>query len=60
MAEFFSMGGYAPFIWPAYGIAVLVIGGLYLWTLRALVRAERSEAQLGSRSRRRAPKVTQA
>ena len=31
------MGGYAAFIWPAYGLAVLVIGGLIaasIWRLR--------------------------
>ncbi len=25
MAEFFHMGGYAQFVWPSYGIAVLVL-----------------------------------
>jgi heme exporter protein D len=25
---FFAMGGYAGFVWPAYGIALVVIAGL--------------------------------
>lgn len=34
MSEFLAMGGYAGYVWPAYGIAVLVLGGLGLYTLR--------------------------
>lgn len=33
-----SMGGYAGFIWPAYGIAVAILGGIVaqsLWRYRA-------------------------
>jgi len=25
MAEFFNMGGYADFVWPAYGLAMFII-----------------------------------
>jgi heme exporter protein D len=28
LADFFAMGGYAAFVWPAYGIAALVLIGL--------------------------------
>jgi len=28
MSEFLDMGGYAAFVWPAYGIAALVLGGM--------------------------------
>ncbi len=28
MAEFFQMGGYGGYVWPAYLVSVLVIGGL--------------------------------
>ncbi len=28
ISHWFEMGGYAGFVWPAYGIAVLVLGGL--------------------------------
>tara|TARA_R110002096_G_scaffold219471_8_gene407772 strand:- start:1405 stop:1587 length:183 start_codon:yes stop_codon:yes gene_type:complete len=57
MAEFFDMGGYAAYIWPAYGIAGTVILGLFIWSWRGLNRAEQAEAALGRRERRRAPKV---
>jgi heme exporter protein D len=45
-AEFLTMGGYAGFVWPAYAIAVLVLGGLGVASGIRL-RAARSElAQL--------------
>lgn len=28
MSEFFAMGGYAAFVWPAYGASAMVIAGL--------------------------------
>jgi heme exporter protein CcmD len=28
------MGGYAVFVWPAYGVAFTVLGGLVLWSWR--------------------------
>ncbi|MGB8839774.1 MAG: heme exporter protein CcmD [Aliidongia sp.] len=27
MNEFFAMGGYAAYVWPAYALAIIVIGG---------------------------------
>ncbi len=36
MAEFFAMGGYADFVWPAYGLAALVLVWLVVSTLRSL------------------------
>ena len=44
MSEFFTMGGYAAFVWPAYGITALVMVGLLVDTLRRLrVRRRRLE-----------------
>lgn len=57
MEEFFAMGGYASYIWPAYGIAGGVILGLFIWSWRGLAKAARDEAALGKRERRRAPRV---
>ena len=57
MADFFAMGGYAAFIWPAYGIAGAVIVGLFVWSWRGLAKAEQAEAMLGRRERRRPAKV---
>ena len=28
MSEFFAMGGYAAYVWPAYGATALILGGL--------------------------------
>jgi len=39
MSAFFAMGGYAAFIWPAYGISALLLGGAVVMTLRAYRRA---------------------
>jgi len=48
-----AMGGYAGFVWPAYGIAAVVLGGLSLYSWRryrasaeALARLQR---QTGAR-----------
>lgn len=57
MAEFFAMGGYAAYIWPAYAIAAGVILALFVWSWRGLARAEKAEAALGPRERRRSPKT---
>jgi heme exporter protein D len=34
LATYVSMGGYAGFVWPAYGIAAAVLGGLALQSWR--------------------------
>jgi heme exporter protein CcmD len=51
-AEFFAMGGYAGFIWPAYGIAALVLVGLLVVSLHQLRQARetlrRYDSQPGS------------
>ena len=47
------MGGYAVFVWPAYGVTVAVLGGLALrswWRYRLSVRAlDRLQQQNGQR-----------
>jgi heme exporter protein D len=40
MTEFLAMGGYAQFVWPAYGLAVLVLGGMALQSYRAWLRQQ--------------------
>ena len=35
MMAFLEMGGYAAFVWPAYGAAVVILGGL---TIQAVAR----------------------
>ena len=48
ISVWFAMGGYAAFVWPAYAIAVVVLGGMsvYSWRryrvgLEALARLQR-------------------
>tara|TARA_Y100000052_G_C2867618_1_gene38179 strand:+ start:319 stop:474 length:156 start_codon:yes stop_codon:yes gene_type:complete len=33
MSEFMDMGGYAAFIWPAWGLSVLALSGLVVMAL---------------------------
>jgi heme exporter protein D len=45
--EFFSMGGYAVYVWSAYGIAFVVMAGSAWAAVRGLKRAsERAIRQL--------------
>ncbi len=35
MSAFLDMGGYAAFVWPAYGVAAVVLIGLAVFALRS-------------------------
>ena len=52
--QFLAMGGYAGFVWPAYAIALIVIGGLAVQSTRSLRALKREVAALeaGGRGRR--------
>jgi len=50
MAAFFEMGGYAGFIWPAYGVAAVVLVGVFAVSRRALKTAETELAALDPRN----------
>ncbi|MDP6473905.1 MAG: heme exporter protein CcmD [Alphaproteobacteria bacterium] len=54
--SFFEMGGYAAYIWPAFGVGALVLIGLLVISLRRLKSREaallRLEAAGGGRRRR--------
>jgi heme exporter protein CcmD len=59
-AHWSSMGGYAAFVWPAYAVAVAVLGGLAWHSWRAhrlseesLHRSQRRGDQPSDRSRSR-------
>jgi len=41
MSGFLDMGGYAAFVWPAYGVAALVFLGLLFDSLSAYRRRQR-------------------
>jgi heme exporter protein D len=53
LGRYLAMGGYAAFVWPAYGVAFAVLGGLawYSWRrYRASAAAlDRLQRELGSR-----------
>ena len=50
MANFFAMGGYAVFVWPAYIISVLVLGTAIVLSLQAHARARKSVRELEAES----------
>lgn len=53
MTGFFDMGGYGGFIWPAWGIAALVLTGLIVASVRAMRTRERELAALEAAAPRR-------
>ncbi len=59
IGEFLAMGGHGAYVWSAYGIAVVVIGGLIVASRRSLAAREAEVAALEAhrpsrRARRRA------
>lgn len=58
MAEFFFMSGYAAYVWPVYGLALLVVACLVGQSLADYRRQKRLvselEAKAGGRARRAA------
>jgi len=46
VAHFLAMGGYARFVWPAYGVAVLVLGWMVTDTVTAYRRSRRELQRL--------------
>lgn len=57
MSGFFHMGGYAAFVWPAYGLAA----GLLIWLLLSSLRAMRvNEAALAKAEAARGPRRRRA
>lgn len=45
VTDFLAMGGHAGFIWPAFGLGIVILGGLALLSRRALSEAERDVAE---------------
>jgi heme exporter protein D len=43
MSDVLAMGGYAAFVWPAYAVSVLLLGGAIVLTV---VRYRRARARL--------------
>ena len=53
IGAFLAMGGYAGFVWSAYGVASAVLGGLAVYSWRryrdSIVTLERLQQDLGRR-----------
>ena len=45
MAEFLAMGGYAFYVWPAYGAALIIIG---FFTVAAITRYRTAQRRLAA------------
>ena len=50
MEAFLAMGGYAAFVWPAYGISLGVLLVATVWTIAAERRARRRVAAIERRA----------
>ena len=46
LSAFLAMGGSARFVWPASGIAVIVLAGLVAWSLDSYRRRQRELTEL--------------
>ena len=46
MSAFFAMGGYAAYVWPAYGVSLLGLAGAVVWTFWEWRRVQARLAQL--------------
>lgn len=46
MAEFFQMGGYAVYVWPAYIITFVILIGMVVFTVRSYRKTQDLLSQL--------------
>ncbi len=46
LSDFLAMGGYAIFVWPAYGVTIVVMAGLVVQSLRRYRRNQRELEEL--------------
>ena len=51
-SEFFQMGGYARYVWTAYGLTLVVLGGI---VIAQLARHRRLRRDIARRARRAPP-----
>ena len=57
MSDFLSMGGYAGFVWTAYGASAVVLGGLVFWVRARARRAKRRLAAVQDETARERAKA---
>jgi len=60
ISSFFAMGGYAAFIWTAYGAGALILGGLLVMSLKDLRTRQAEIAALEASSPRRRQQAQEA
>jgi len=53
ISAFFAMGGYAAFVWPAYGLALAALGGLSVLSWRRYRESVATLDRLQQRGKRR-------
>jgi heme exporter protein D len=53
MNDFLNMGGHAAFIWPAYLVTIIILGGLLAQTVITMRRRERLADMLRKQRRDR-------
>ena len=53
ISAFLAMGGYAGFVWPAYGVALAVLGGLTFFSWRRYRESIATLERLQQDSRKR-------
>ena len=58
LSEFLAMGGYAAYVWPAFAIAVVLMVGLFLESLRAARHSEALLEELRAKVRPQRPRAT--
>jgi|TARA_B100000315_G_scaffold177100_1_gene165648 heme exporter protein D len=57
MTEFLSMGGYAAYIWPAYGVAAIILIWIAVASRRSVAVNQKVLAELEPRVPRRADRA---
>ncbi len=52
MSEYFTMGGYAAFVWPAFALSLGVLGALLAASVKSLRESEKALDEAGAGSPR--------
>ena len=50
MNAFLAMGGYGVFVWPAFGVSLIVLVALAIWTMAAERKVRRELARSAGRA----------
>jgi len=50
MNEYFNMGGYAAFVWPAFALSFIVLAALLFTSLKSLRASEKALIEAGAKT----------